>query len=235
MPILYFLEDEEILMRENDKENPIIIANGGVLNGLNWVISGEMTLGRDQSCDVVINDRQVSRFHSRIEIGADSTVQLIDLNSKNGTYLNGELISEPNNLNDGDEIKIALAQSFLFISSDSTIPLHRESVSNADGIKRLMIDQKARIVWVGDKEISPPLSVSQFDLLQLLYSNENEVITREKIVEDVWGATQAVGVSEQAIDALVRRLRDRLKEIDPDHEYIHTVRGVGFMLRNKNF
>ncbi len=38
------------------------------------------------------------------------------------------------------------------------------------------------------------------------------------------------GVSEQAIDALVRRLRDRIAELDPKHQYIITVRGHGFRL-----
>ncbi|MFZ4813533.1 MAG: winged helix-turn-helix domain-containing protein, partial [Phototrophicaceae bacterium] len=38
------------------------------------------------------------------------------------------------------------------------------------------------------------------------------------------------GVSEQAIDALVRRLRDRLAEVDPDTQYIVTMRGHGFRL-----
>ena len=43
-----------------------------------------------------------------------------------------------------------------------------------------------------------------------------------------WG----MGVSEQAIDALVRRLRDRLAEVDEGHQYIVTVRGHGFRLDN---
>jgi DNA-binding response OmpR family regulator len=38
--------------------------------------------------------------------------------------------------------------------------------------------------------------------------------------------------SEQAIDALVRRLRDRIAEIDPEHQYIITVKGHGFRFEN---
>lgn len=220
--------------RETEKESPIILASGGLLGGMNWSINDELILGRDQECDVIINDRQVSRFHAKLRCHSKDEVILTDLNSKNGTFINGEKITQPMIVNDGDEIKIALAQSFTFLNSDSTIPLNRESTEISQS-KRLLIDQKARFVWIGDVEISPPLSVSQFDLLNLLYSNENEVVPRQKIVESVWGVTEAVGVSEQALDALVRRLRDRLKEIDPDHEYIHTVRGVGFLLRNKYF
>ncbi len=47
----------------------------------------------------------------------------------------------------------------------------------------------------------------------------------------MWGKA-AEGVTEQALDALVRRLRDRLAEIDPDNEYIVTVRGHGLRLEN---
>ena len=57
--------------------------------------------------------------------------------------------------------------------------------------------------------------------------------TRDSIVETVWPGTEGIGVSEQAIDALVRRLRDRLAELD-DFNYIVTVRGHGFRLENEN-
>ena len=40
------------------------------------------------------------------------------------------------------------------------------------------------------------------------------------------------GVSEEAMDALVRRLRDRLSLLDPDHQYIITIRGHGLRLDN---
>ena len=51
-------------------------------------------------------------------------------------------------------------------------------------------------------------------------------------VETVWADAVGEEVSEQAIDALVRRLRDRLAEIDPGWQYIVTVRGHGFRLDN---
>ena len=51
-------------------------------------------------------------------------------------------------------------------------------------------------------------------------------------METVWPEAMGEGVSEQAIDALVRRLRDRLAETDEDWQYIITVRGHGFRLDN---
>jgi DNA-binding response OmpR family regulator len=50
------------------------------------------------------------------------------------------------------------------------------------------------------------------------------------VIAAVWPEDAAEGVSDEAIDALVRRIRLRLRELDPDHEYIVTVRGYGFKL-----
>jgi DNA-binding winged helix-turn-helix (wHTH) protein len=70
-------------------------------------------------------------------------------------------------------------------------------------------------------------------MLEALYDNEGEVVSRDDVVEAVWSDEEALGVTEQAIDALVHRLRDRIGAIDPDHEYIVTVRGHGFRLENR--
>jgi DNA-binding response OmpR family regulator len=85
-------------------------------------------------------------------------------------------------------------------------------------------------VWVVDQELDPPLSLAQYRLLELLYENRNRVVSREEVVSAVWAEDEAEGVSEQAIDALARRLRERISEIDPDHQYVVTVRGHGFRL-----
>ena len=81
----------------------------------------------------------------------------------------------------------------------------------------------------------PPLSVSQYKLLILLYQSESTAIPREKIIRAVWSEDEAVGVTEQALDALVRRLRTRLLKNDPTHEYIVTIRGVGFIFKNDSY
>jgi len=68
-----------------------------------------------------------------------------------------------------------------------------------------------------------------------LYKSEDTVVSREKVVQEVWTEDEAIGVSEQALDALVRRLRARINKIDPTHEYISTIRGVGFIFRNDTY
>jgi len=97
----------------------------------------------------------------------------------------------------------------------------------------LRLDKRSRRVWLGKEEVLPPLSVSQYKVLELLYDNEGLVVTRQQLIEAIWGEEQALTVSEQALDALIRRLRDRLSGIDPAHMYIATVRGHGLRLDNR--
>jgi len=214
-------------MPETRKEEEVLlVAEGGPLDGQRWSLHRAMVLGRAPGCDIVIPDRQVSRRHARITQTPDGFL-LEDLSSKNGTYLNGRRVTQPTVLRDGDEVQIALAQKFLFISSDATLPL--EDVPQVLG--RLRLDKAARRVWIGKREVLPPLSVAQFRLLEVLYDRQGEVVPREELIDAIWGA-HAVEVSAQALDALVRRLRDRLAEADPTHAYIVSVRGHGLRLDN---
>jgi len=222
-------------MEQTNQNNPIIFAHDGPLEGGNWVIDKELMVGRDMDCDITIFDRQVSRFHAKFESIKDRKVRIVDLDSKNGTYINGERINGSYVLGDGDAIKIALIQELVFISSDATLPLDIRTIQPKSKTQKLFIDEKARRIWIGEKELIPPLSVPQYKLLTLLYQSESMAVSREKIVRAVWSEDEAVGVTEQALDALVRRLRTRLLQNDPTHEYIVTIRGVGFIFENDSF
>jgi hypothetical protein len=215
-------------MTTNDKEFPLLLAQSGPLEGQRWKIMSDMVLGRDSDCDIVVPMRQVSRQHARLSPNQEG-VLLEDLGSKNGTYLNSSLVREPVLLTDGDELQISLAQHFIFLSSDATMPL--EGLPLEMQKRRLRVDVGARRVWVMEEEIDPPLSASQFNLLQVLYEQPGAVVSRPAVIEAVW-SNAAAGVTEQALDAMVRRLRDRLAETDPDWEYVVTVRGHGLRLDN---
>jgi DNA-binding response OmpR family regulator len=153
-------------------------------------------------------------------------VILEDLGSKNGTYHNAQEVKTPVILQDGDLIQIALAQQFLFLTSDATLPLEAGSARG-----RLFMDQNTRRVWINQKALEPPLSPQQFRLLWHLYERQGEIVTRQELILAVWGE-HALEVSDQALDALLRRVRDRLAMLDPTHAYIKTVRGHGIQLDN---
>ncbi|HEC62345.1 MAG TPA: FHA domain-containing protein [bacterium] len=219
-------------MVKNSKEVPLLVAQTGPLVGQRWALLNKTLLGREPNCDIVIADRQVSRHHARLSPTPEGVI-LEDLNSKNGTHCNGQPLVEPISLNDGDIIQISLAQQFVYLSSDATLPLEvGETDFQTFQTTRLRLEKRSRRIWIGDEEVLPPLSASQFKLLELLYQNQDRVVPRPKLIEHVWGVEQAVVVSEQALDALIRRLRDRLASVDSSHSYVLTVRGHGLRLDN---
>ena len=224
------------MKNHREAEFPLLIGQSGPLNGKRWVIDRVLTIGREQACEVVIPDRQVSRYHARL-IPQVEAVLLEDLASKNGTFCNGKRVEGSVVLQDGDLIQIALVQYFVFLSSDATLPVSESSlellsIKPQPARYRLVLDKQSHRVWVAGHEILPPLSVPQFRLLQVLYEHQGEAVSRQDIIRAVWEEEQQEGVSDQALDALVRRLRDRLYQADQGWNYILTVRGFGFRLEN---
>lgn len=209
---------------------PTLIMQEGQGVGRGWLVEKEkVIIGRGEDCDVVLVERQVSRHHAqirRLDSAASLTYILEDLGSRNGTYLNGREVTEPHILQDGDEIQIALCVRLSFVGAEATAPLVFERGRRPG----LYLDRERHVVLIGGRELSPPLSLAQYRLLELLYDRAGRVCNRDEIVEAVWAEAAEEGVSDQAIDALVRRLRERVSEVDPHHQYIVTVRGHGFRL-----
>jgi hypothetical protein len=218
-------------MTKTGAELPVLVGQAGPLNGERWSIDTVLSIGRDAACNVVIPDRQVSRYHARL-IPKEEGILLEDLGSKNGTFYEGKRVIDPVFLQDGGLIQVALVQNFVYLSSDATVPLGA-GVQPMEAVGgKLFLDVRSRRVWIGQLEVVPPLSVPQFRLLHSLYEHRGQVVPREELVAAIWGDAESEGVSEEAVDALVRRLRDRLATIDPHHAYIVTVRGHGLRLDN---
>ncbi|MCS6847031.1 MAG: FHA domain-containing protein [Anaerolineae bacterium] len=219
-----------------NQDAPMLIIESGQLAGQRWLIDSDVVvIGREIGiADLMLPERQVSRRHAKIERTPEGFV-LTDLNSKNGTFLNGKEVKEPKLLQDGDEIQIALCVKIAFVGSDATAPLNARPISKAmrPVVRGIRIDKDSRRVYIAEQELEPPLSLQQYRLLELLVDANGGLVSRQDIVERVWEGENAYGVSEQAIDALVRRLRDRIAERDPDHEYIVTVRGHGLRFENR--
>jgi DNA-binding winged helix-turn-helix (wHTH) protein len=217
-------------MSTTDNDRPIFIIQDGMNPTQHWVMDkDEVVVGRDEECDLTLANRQVSRQHIRVFKEADM-YYVQDLESKNGTWVNGLQLKGKRELRDGDEIHVALVVRIRFIGSGATSPLTTQTPAYMLGRLRLELD--TRKVFIRGKELAPPLSLPQYRLLELLYVNTGRICTRENVIEIVWPDAVGEGVSEQAIDALVRRLRDRLAEIDPETQFVITVRGHGFRLDN---
>lgn len=223
-------------MLDETTSQPVLVGQGGPLNGYRWALSDEIIIGRTSACDISISNQQVSRKHARVFL-SDQGVSLEDLGSKNGTFHNGKPVTDIVNLEEGDVVQIALAQEFVFFGQDATVPLSPDDFESSviSYFRRIRLEKSSRRAWVLNRELRPPLSVLQFKLLLLLTEARGRVLTRTEVINSVWGTRESVGVSDQALDALVRRLRERISEIDPDYEYILTVRGQGFRFDNPPF
>ncbi|MCX6030880.1 MAG: FHA domain-containing protein [Chloroflexi bacterium] len=210
------------------RESAMLILPRGTEAGLTWTLERQtLTIGRSPDCDVVLDDRQVSRFHARI-LWCDDHYEIEDLDSKNGTHLNGRDVLGSQRLRDGDEIQIALRFKLAFVDAGATAPLAFDGGARAG----LRLDTATHQVWVNNKLLEPSLSAQQYRLLELIHQASG-IVVRDDIVRAVWPDADEVGVSEQSIDALVRRLRERLAELDPEHQYIVTMRGHGFRFENR--
>jgi DNA-binding response OmpR family regulator len=74
------------------------------------------------------------------------------------------------------------------------------------------------------------LTAREFELLEYLLRHREEVVSREMLVRDVWKETSRATTLDNVIDVHINRLRHKVDE-PFDQKLIHTVRGVGFVLR----
>ena len=95
-------------------------------------------------------------------------------------------------------------------------------------IGRLSLDPAKHIVRMDDVELS--LTKREFDLLQLLMENKGIVLTRDVLLQRVWGYDYQGETN--TVDVYIRFLRQKIDEAF-DVKYIHTVRGVGYVLREQ--
>ncbi|WKE58360.1 response regulator transcription factor [Corynebacterium tuberculostearicum] len=93
----------------------------------------------------------------------------------------------------------------------------------------LELDADTREVSRGGRAIS--LTRTEFALLQLLMKNPRKVLSRSKILEEVWGYD--FPTSGNALEVYIGYLRKKT-EGESDSRLIHTVRGVGYVLRETN-
>jgi DNA-binding response OmpR family regulator len=90
----------------------------------------------------------------------------------------------------------------------------------------LSLDETSREVTRGTRRIH--LTRTEYSLLLLLLRNAGRVVTRDTIIEKVWG--YSAEIESNTLDAFVRLLRTKL-EAPGEAKLLHTVRGVGYSLR----
>ncbi|PMC38604.1 DNA-binding response regulator [Bacillus sp. UMB0899] len=90
----------------------------------------------------------------------------------------------------------------------------------------LKVNEKTREVLRGEHEIE--LTPKEFDLLLFLLRNKRQVLNREQILEVVWGYDYFGDTN--VVDVYIRYIRKKI-DFPFDYPFIHTVRGVGYVLK----
>src|SRR5262249_24842090 len=88
--------------------------------------------------------------------------------------------------------------------------------------------QGTRDVWRGHRKIE--LTRTEYSILELLMSNGERVVTRESLIEGVWGSNSEI--ENNTLDAFVRLLRGKI-EVEGEPRLLRTIRGVGYCLRRE--
>ena len=93
--------------------------------------------------------------------------------------------------------------------------------------KNLTLNIESRQVFINDKEVI--LTVREFSILELLMKNPHKVFTRANLFESVW-QDEFMG-DDNTVNVHISNLRGKLSKVDKENEYIQTVWGIGFKLK----
>ena len=93
--------------------------------------------------------------------------------------------------------------------------------------KDLVINRNSRTVSRNDKEIN--LTNKEYELLMILIDNKDKVVTRDELLEKIWGYEYEP--ESNVTDVYVRYLRSKLNNENKE-EYIQTIRSVGYIMRS---
>lgn len=72
-----------------------------------------------------------------------------------------------------------------------------------------------------------PLTAHEFRLLQFLMQHPNQILTREQLLEELYPNQERI-VTERTIDVHIGKLREKISKEAPEHDFIDTVRGMGY-------
>jgi DNA-binding response OmpR family regulator len=120
----------------------------------------------------------------------------------------------------------ALALAARVASLEAQLPATPTGPVPPDGTpaRGLHFDPKARRAWFAGQRLN--LRPREYDLLNFLAQHEGQVLSRDTLLEQVWGTAEYI--DDRTVDVHVHRLRQKLLEIDPHADPIQTERGIGY-------
>ena len=195
---------------------------------------GVSVFGKSPTVDVNVDSPYISRRHFQIRC-QDDVFFITDLDSTNGTFLNGERLTsqQERRLRDQDLIGMAGDQVlFRFLDPVKTITIDSSSLipavprANAE----LVVDSGSRDVTVRGEKLTPPLSKKEFDVLELLYRERGNAVSREDIARAGWPERPEGDVTPEEIDQYISRLRHKIEANPSKPELIVTLPRYGYRI-----
>jgi DNA-binding winged helix-turn-helix (wHTH) protein len=106
--------------------------------------------------------------------------------------------------------------------------IHAEFSDKQIETTKIVYDENTNTIRKGEAVLSDSLTSSEFRLLRYLLSNQERVVERDEIVSVVWeGVKSTAGITEQAVDQLIFRLRRKIEEDPNTPTHLQTVKGRG--------
>ena len=195
---------------------------------------GVSVFGKSLTVDVNVDSPYISRRHFQIRC-QDDVFFITDLDSTNGTFLNGERLTsqQERRLRDqdliglaGDQVVFRFLDPVKTVTIDSSILAPSAPRSNAE----LEVDSGSRDVRVKGEKLTPPLSKKEFDVLELLYLGRGNAVSRDEIAKAGWPERSEADVTPEEIDQYISRLRRRIEEDPSQPKLIVTLRGHGYRI-----
>jgi len=132
------------------------------------------------------------------------------------------------------EVTQYLEQVGLLQEGQIQIPLFAEFIAleykdAAKSLQKIVYDENTNTIHKGAAVLSDQLTSSEFRLLKYLLQNEERVIERDELISVVWGDNKSTaGITDQAVDQLIFRLRRKIEEDANNPIHLQTVKGRGF-------
>ncbi len=182
----------------------------------------ETVIGRSPDADIVVPEPLASRRHASISRDPWGYA-VVDLGSRNGTLLNGALVSSPRRLRNGDMIQVGTTVMRFDDPSATLGASARQPLANLP----VWVNEATGEAFAHGRVLE--LAPKELALLSLLCERAGSICDRPDIAVRVW-PEYAGRIGDNNIEALVRRLRQKLAEAGAPPDTVVTVKKRGYRL-----
>lgn len=126
-----------------------------------------------------------------------------------------------------------LTKTGLVNNESITIPLLEDFIGNKEikDSEKLSYDSDKNEIFKGNTPISQLLSSAEVRLLKYMLANRDKILSKDELIKEVWSEQKTQeGVTDQAFDQIVYRLRKKIESDPSKPQFIQTIKGTGYKL-----